>query len=128
MRAMAYVITRLCIDCVDKACVEVYPVECIYELKDAPTAERPNMLYIHPTECISCGACEPECPWQAIFEDREVPAPFQPDLALNALVEETPSAFTVGKPRRDANGQVVRKPRPTAREVAENTAKWKQGT
>ena len=70
--AMPYVISRLCIDCVDQACVEVCPVECIYELKDAPTPARPNMLYIHPTECISCGACEPECPWQAIFEDREI--------------------------------------------------------
>jgi ferredoxin len=126
MRAMAYVITRLCIDCVDKACVEVCPVECIYEPKDAPNADRPHMLYIHPTECISCGACEPECPWQAIFEDRELPAPFSADTALNAQVEESPSAFVVSKPRRDASGQVARKPRPTAAEVADNRAKWIQ--
>jgi formate hydrogenlyase subunit 6/NADH:ubiquinone oxidoreductase subunit I len=27
------------------------------------------MLYIHPEECIDCGACEPQCPWQAMFEE-----------------------------------------------------------
>ena len=26
------------------------------------------MLYIHPEECIDCGACEPECPNNAIYE------------------------------------------------------------
>jgi ferredoxin len=33
------------------ACVEECPVDCIYE------GER--MLYIHPDECVDCGACEP---------------------------------------------------------------------
>ena len=86
------------------------------------------MLYIHPTECISCGACEPECPWQAIFEDRELPAPFHDDQALNALAEEQPSAFQVSKPRRDADGRLVRKPRPTSQDVANNRAKWTRST
>ena len=27
---------------------------------------RAYQLYIHPTECIECGACEPECPVEAI--------------------------------------------------------------
>ncbi|MFZ9914827.1 MAG: 4Fe-4S dicluster domain-containing protein, partial [Phycisphaerales bacterium] len=27
------------------------------------------MLYIHPAECIDCAACEPACPWQAIYEE-----------------------------------------------------------
>ena len=31
------------------------------------------MLYINPEECIDCGACEPECPVQAIFEESKVP-------------------------------------------------------
>jgi len=35
------------------------PVDCIYEGED--------QLYIHPDECIDCGACEPECPVTAIF-------------------------------------------------------------
>ncbi|WP_455431073.1 4Fe-4S dicluster domain-containing protein, partial [Saezia sanguinis] len=25
------------------------------------------MLYIHPDECVDCGACEPVCPVEAIF-------------------------------------------------------------
>ncbi len=31
------------------------------------------MLYIHPEECIDCGACEPVRPVDAIFMDEEVP-------------------------------------------------------
>jgi len=27
--------------------------------------------------------CEPECPWQAIFEDEQVPDIFQTDIELN---------------------------------------------
>ena len=33
-----------------------------------------DQFYIHPDECIDCGACEPECPVQAIFPDTDVPA------------------------------------------------------
>ena len=44
---MPYVIAEPCINVKDKACVEVCPVDCIYEGKD--------MLYIHPDECIDCG-------------------------------------------------------------------------
>ena len=32
-----------------------------------------EMLYIHPDECIDCGACEPECPVEAIFPEDEIP-------------------------------------------------------
>jgi ferredoxin len=31
------------------------------------------MLYIDPDECIDCGACEPECPVEAIFVEEDVP-------------------------------------------------------
>ena len=33
--------------------------------------EGENMLVIHPDECIGCGACEPECPAEAILPDTE---------------------------------------------------------
>ena len=66
---MAYIITRLCRDCVDTGCVAVCPVDCIYEYTGSDRETWPNQLYIHPDECIDCGACEPECPWQAIFEE-----------------------------------------------------------
>lgn len=125
---MAYIITRLCIDCVDKGCVEVCPVECIYETREVVPPNRPNMLYIHPTECISCGACEPECPWQAIYEDREVPAIFQPDLAINAQTEEQPSLFEVARPHRDAEGRLIHKVRPTVEQVKANRGKWEGNT
>ncbi len=81
---MAWVITRLCRDCVDQACVDVCPVECIYEYTGADKVKFPNQLYIHPDECIDCGACEPECPWEAIFEDASVPGVFKEDIAINA--------------------------------------------
>jgi NAD-dependent dihydropyrimidine dehydrogenase PreA subunit len=62
---MTYVITEPCIDVKDKTCVDECPVDCIYE------GER--MLYIHPDECIDCGACEPVCPVEAIFYEDDVP-------------------------------------------------------
>jgi ferredoxin len=30
------------------------------------------MLYIHPDECVDCGACEPVCPVEAIFYENDV--------------------------------------------------------
>jgi NAD-dependent dihydropyrimidine dehydrogenase PreA subunit len=72
---MAYVIAEPCIDVKDKACVEVCPVDCIYE--------GPNQLLIHPDECIDCGACEPVCPVKAIFVEDETPEQWQHFIALN---------------------------------------------
>jgi NAD-dependent dihydropyrimidine dehydrogenase PreA subunit len=59
----------------------VCPVDCIYPaegftLEDADKEKMRTsneMLYIHPEECIDCGACEPECPVEAIFPEDEVP-------------------------------------------------------
>ena len=31
------------------------------------------MLYIHPDECVDCGACEPACPVEAIFYEDDLP-------------------------------------------------------
>ena len=63
---MTYVITEACIDTQDKSCIEECPVDCIYE--------GDRMLYIHPDECVDCGACEPVCPVEAIFYEDDVPA------------------------------------------------------
>jgi ferredoxin len=41
------------------------------------------MLYIHPDECIDCGACEPECPVTAIFPEEDVPAQQQQYIQIN---------------------------------------------
>ncbi len=64
---MAYVIAEPCIGTKDTACVDVCPVDCIHPRKDEPSFESETQLYIHPTECIDCGACVPVCPVTAIF-------------------------------------------------------------
>jgi NAD-dependent dihydropyrimidine dehydrogenase PreA subunit len=62
---VTYVIAEPCVDVLDKACIEECPVDCIYE--------GARMLYIHPDECVDCGACEPVCPVEAIFYEDDVP-------------------------------------------------------
>jgi ferredoxin len=42
-----------------------------------------KQLYIDPDECIDCGACEPECPVEAIFEETEVPAEWDDYIRKN---------------------------------------------
>lgn len=75
---MAYIICEPCVDVMDKACVDVCPVDCIYEAAEL------KMLVIHPEECIDCGACEPECPVDAIFEDVDVPDEWKEYIEINA--------------------------------------------
>jgi len=60
---MTFVIGKECIDAQDHSCVDVCPVDCIYE------GARKN--YINPAECIDCGACEVVCPELAIFPGRK---------------------------------------------------------
>jgi NAD-dependent dihydropyrimidine dehydrogenase PreA subunit len=62
---VTYIIAQPCVDVLDRSCIEECPVDCIYE------GER--MLYIHPDECVDCGACEPVCPVEAIFYEDDVP-------------------------------------------------------
>ena len=75
---MTYVITSTCLDLKDMSCIEECPVDCIYE--------GGRKLYIQPRECIDCGACEPECPTTAIFEESELPAKWNVYKDINALV------------------------------------------
>jgi NAD-dependent dihydropyrimidine dehydrogenase PreA subunit len=56
---MTYVVTSACIDVKDRSCIDECPVDCIYE--------GGRMMYIHPDECIDCGACEAACPVSAIW-------------------------------------------------------------
>ena len=77
---MTYVIAEPCIGVKDGACVEVCPVDCIYEGED--------QFYIHPDECIDCGACEPECPVEAIFLDTDVPSEWTQFIEKNQLFFE----------------------------------------
>ena len=68
---MPFVITDPCIDTKDSACVDVCPVDCIHPRKDEPEFEQATILYIHPEECIDCGACVPACPVAAIYDSLE---------------------------------------------------------
>jgi NAD-dependent dihydropyrimidine dehydrogenase PreA subunit len=63
---MTYLIAQPCVDVLDRSCIEECPVDCIYE--------GARMLYIHPDECVDCGACEPVCPVEAIYYEDDVPA------------------------------------------------------
>ena len=72
---MPYVVTEACIGVKDKSCMNVCPVDCIYE--------GDQMVYIHPDQCIDCGLCEPECPVTAIFVDTDVPAKMREYIELN---------------------------------------------
>lgn len=73
---MPYVITEACIGTKDASCVSVCPVDCIYESSD--------QYYINPDECIDCGACEPECPVEAIYSDDAVPEGMRKYIEKNA--------------------------------------------
>jgi NAD-dependent dihydropyrimidine dehydrogenase PreA subunit len=73
---VTYVITEPCIGTKDQSCVEVCPVDCIYDGGD--------QFLINPEECIDCGACEPECPVEAIYPEDEVPDEMEKYTAKNA--------------------------------------------
>jgi NAD-dependent dihydropyrimidine dehydrogenase PreA subunit len=65
---MPFIITDPCIGTKDAACVDVCPVDCIHPRRDEPEFDQATMLYIHPDECIDCGACVPACPVVAIYD------------------------------------------------------------
>lgn len=99
---MTYVIGAPCIDVLDRACVDECPVDCIYEGERA--------LYIHPDECVDCGACEPVCPVEAIFYEDDLPGALQPFLADNARFFDQPlpgREVAVGSPAGAAKLGVI---------------------
>lgn len=94
------VITEACLDTKDRACVDVCPVQCIYEYDPAsgvlrsedeagsgvienthaPDADAigvfgDGILYVNLEECTSCTACyQPDvCPVGAIYPDDRLP-------------------------------------------------------
>jgi ferredoxin len=73
---VAFVISTGCIDIKDKACLSECPVDAIYE--------GARMSYIHPDECIDCGACKPLCPQDAIYYEPELPESLAHFAAINA--------------------------------------------
>jgi ferredoxin len=86
---MTYVVTKPCLGTKDRSCVEVCPVDCFFDVRRKKLNRQYSvdvdgddgspavgMLMIHPDQCINCGACETECPVEAIYEDASVPANF----------------------------------------------------
>jgi Fe-S-cluster-containing hydrogenase component 2 len=94
------IITEACIDVKDRACVDVCPVQCIYEFDPAKNllfsevqagdgvienSHTPNpeaiaffgdsLLYVNTEECTSCTNCyQPDvCPVGAIYSEEHVP-------------------------------------------------------
>ena len=72
---MTYIIGEACIDVKDLSCQSVCPVDCIHETD--------RMLVIDAEECIDCGACEPECPVEAILPEDAVPDDWEPFVKIN---------------------------------------------
>lgn len=77
---MPFIITDPCIGTKDTACVDVCPVDCIHPRKDEAEFEQATILYIHPEECIDCGACVPACPVTAIYDSIDSTPSSQKDL------------------------------------------------
>jgi ferredoxin len=75
---MAHVVAEPCIGCKYTDCVVVCPAVCFHE--------GPQMLYIHPDDCIDCEACVPECPKDAIFHQDHLPEEWIPFKDLNATM------------------------------------------
>ena len=93
---MAYVVAEPCVKCKYTDCVDVCPVDCF--------TEGVNFLAINPDECIDCGACVPECPTEAIFEEDELPEKWTEYTELNAKLAEAWPVITERKdPLPDAD-------------------------
>ena len=79
-------------------------MDCIYEGK--------RMLYIHPDECVDCGACEPVCPVEAIFYEDDTPDEWKEYYTANVgLLRRPRLSGWRGQDGRDRQGPPVRSPR-----------------
>ncbi len=93
---MTYVVAEPCVKCKFTDCVDVCPVDCF--------VEGVNFLAINPDECIDCGACVPECPAEAIFEETEIPEKWEEYVELNAkLAAIWPEISEQKEPLADAD-------------------------
>ena len=101
LNGMPFVITDPCIGTKDSACVDVCPVDCIHPRKDEPEFETATMLYIHPEECIDCGACVPACPVAAIAD-----SPASTPSSQKSLVEAN-ALYRVGDPDAVARAETI---------------------
>ena len=95
---MTYIIGEACIDLKDISCQSVCPVDCIHEVD--------RMLVIDAEECIDCGACEPECPVEAILPEDAIPDDWEPFVKINyAFISRSP---TRARPRSTRSSRPTR--------------------
>jgi ferredoxin len=80
LKGVTYIIAEPCIDLKDRSCVDVCPVDCIHEFD--------RILIIDPEECIDCGACEPECPVEAIFPEDALLVEWTPFVRINYAYDD----------------------------------------
>ena len=73
---MTYVVNDACIGTKDLSCIDVCPVDCIYEIDE--------MVVIEPSECIDCSLYEPVYPINAITPAESVPPDQRAFIAINA--------------------------------------------
>jgi ferredoxin len=119
---MPFIITDPCIGTKDTACVDVCPVDCIHPRKDEPEFERTSMLYIHPDECIDCGACVPACPVAAIYDSPDSTPPSQKGLIEANAVYRAGDDGTVSKAEQIVAAHVSAHPNLMAVAPAERAA------
>ncbi|MCX6054677.1 MAG: ferredoxin family protein [Chloroflexi bacterium] len=99
---MTRVITSLCLR--DGGCAPVCPVECIVPGK--PEDKWPG-FYIDADTCIDCGACESECPYNAIFAEDDVPSAFKAKGGEHLSMPVGTAGFTETLDAKDHDGQDV---------------------
>ena len=104
---MPFIITDPCIETKDTACVDVCPVDCIHPRKDEPEFAETTMLYIHPEECIDCGACVPACPVAAIYESIDATPAHQKDLIEANAVYRNGDADAMARAEEIAKAHVA---------------------
>ena len=65
--------------------------------RTSPSSQQTTMLYIHPEECIDCGACVPACPVAAIYESIDATPSHQKDLIEANAVYRNGDADTMAQ-------------------------------
>jgi len=98
---MPFVITDPCVGTKDTACVDVCPVDCIHPRKDEEEFEAATILYVHPEECIDCGACVPACPVTAIYDSVEAVPESQ------TMLIEANDVYRLGEPEAMEQAEAI---------------------
>ena len=119
---MTYVIAEPCINVKDRSCVDVCPVDCIHPRKDEPEFAETTMLYIHPEECIDCGACVPACPVAAIYESVDATPSSQKDLIEANAIYRNGDAALIAQAEEIVKAHIASHPELMAVPAAERQA------